>query len=634
VIPKDTVREIMETARVEEVVADFVNLKRSGSSMQGLCPFHDEKTPSFSVSPAKNIFKCFGCGRAGDSVGFVMEHEQFSFVEALRYLANKYNITIEERQLTPVEVEEMNRAESLYAMLSFANNYYQRALHKSHEGQAIGYTYFQKRGLLDKTIQEFELGYAGESENLAEQLKKMGYDDDLLREAGLTNKNGRDFFRNRVIFPIHNLSGKPIGLAGRVLGQGGGPKYLNSPESAIYVKNKVLYGMHLAKSHIRKADKCYLVEGYTDVISLYQNGFKNVVASSGTSLTTKQVSLIKRFSSNATLLYDGDAAGIKAAIRGVELMLQADLNVYIVLFPEGKDPDTYVKELGHDGFAKFIEENEKDFILFQADLQLKEVKSDPIKKAEFVNSMIKTIAFIEDAVKRSAYVQELSIQANMSEDVIITELNKQIKKRLWDDRKRKPKAPKAPEVTDINLPSKPDEKQEAYPKERDILRILMHGGHVILPKLADISVRDFILEQLKDVPDFIHPLYNKFYQDILENSEDEWSASMYKNHEDDDLRKLAIDLISTDIEISENWEKKWDIHLQTQPMPEENYYLDSLQATLRVKLERVQLISRENIDMLKTLEDEDEINKHLEIQNKLTEMKMELAEQLRAIILG
>ena len=633
-IPKDTVREIMETARVEEVVADFVNLKRSGSSMQGLCPFHDEKTPSFSVSPAKNIFKCFGCGRAGDSVGFVMEHEQFSFVEALRYLANKYNITIEERQLTPVEVEEMNRAESLYAMLSFANNYYQRALHKSQEGQAIGYTYFQKRGLLDKTIQEFELGYAGESENLAEQLKKMGYDDDLLREAGLTNKNGRDFFRNRVIFPIHNLSGKPIGLAGRVLGQGGGPKYLNSPESAIYVKNKVLYGMHLAKSHIRKADKCYLVEGYTDVISLYQNGFKNVVASSGTSLTTKQVSLIKRFSSNATLLYDGDAAGIKAAIRGVELMLQADLNVYIVLFPEGKDPDTYVKELGHDGFTKFIEENEKDFILFQADLQLKEVKSDPIKKAEFVNSMIKTIAFIEDAVKRSAYVQELSIQANMSEDVIITELNKQIKKRLWDDRKRKPKAPKAPEVTDINLPSKPDEKQEAYPKERDILRILMHGGHVILPKLADISVRDFILEQLKDVPDFIHPLYNKFYQDILENSEDEWSASMYKNHEDDDLRKLAIDLISTDIEISENWEKKWDIHLQTQPMPEENYYLDSLQATLRVKLERVQLISRENIDMLKTLEDEDEINKHLEIQNKLTEMKMELAEQLRAIILG
>ena len=633
-IPKDTVREIMETARVEEVVADFVNLKRSGSSMQGLCPFHDEKTPSFSVSPAKNIFKCFGCGRAGDSVGFVMEHEQFSFVEALRYLANKYNITIEERQLTPVEVEEMNRAESLYAMLSFANNYYQRALHKSQEGQAIGYTYFQERGLLDKTIQEFELGYAGESENLAEQLKKMGYDDDLLREAGLTNKNGRDFFRNRVIFPIHNLSGKPIGLAGRVLGQGGGPKYLNSPESAIYVKNKVLYGMHLAKSHIRKADKCYLVEGYTDVISLYQNGFKNVVASSGTSLTTKQVSLIKRFSSNATLLYDGDAAGIKAAIRGVELMLQADLNVYIVLFPEGKDPDTYVKELGHDGFAKFIEENEKDFILFQADLQLKEVKSDPIKKAEFVNSMIKTIAFIEDAVKRSAYVQELSIQANMSEDVIITELNKQIKKRLWDDRKRKPKAPEAPEVTDINLPSKPDEKQEAYPKERDILRILMHGGHVILPKLADISVRDFILEQLKDVPDFIHPLYNKFYQDILENSEDEWSASMYKNHEDDDLRKLAIDLISTDIEISENWEKKWDIHLQTQPMPEENYYLDSLQATLRVKLERVQLISRENIDMLKTLEDEDEINKHLEIQNKLTEMKMELAEQLRAIILG
>ncbi len=629
-ISQDTVREILETARVEEVVGDYVNLKRSGSNMLGLCPFHDEKTPSFSVSPSKNIFKCFGCGRAGDAVKFVMEHEQFSFVEALRYVADKYNITIEERQLTKDEVEKMDRADSLYGILNFASTYYEKALKKSQEGRAIGYSYFQERGLLDKTIQEFQLGYAGADENMADQVRKMGYDDALLKEAGLINRHGKDFFRNRVIFPIHNLSGKAIALAGRVLGKSGGPKYLNSPESAIYTKNKVLYGMHLAKSHIRKADRCYLVEGYTDVISLYQNGFKNVVASSGTSLTTNQVSLIKRFCSNVTILYDGDQAGINAALRGVEMMLQADLNVYIILFPEGKDPDSYVNELGHDRFAKFIAENEKDFILFQADLSLRNIKTDPVKKAAFVNSMIKTIAFIEDSVKRSAYVQELSIQTNMTEEVILTELNKEIKKRLWGKRNRD--VPPPPD-TEYQAPTQPRIKKDLHPKERDVLRVLMSGGQYILPKLADISVRDFILEQLKEIPEFIHPLYNKIYQEFLSKSDEDWSNSHFLNHPDEEIRTLTIDLLTESVEISENWEKKWDIHLQTQPMPVDNFYLDSLQSTLRLKLERVQLISHENISILKTLEDQQEIEKHLLIQEKLIGMKKELADQLRAIVL-
>ncbi len=631
-IPKDTVREIMETARVEEVVADFVSLKRAGSSLQGLCPFHDEKTPSFSVSPSKNIFKCFGCGRAGDSVGFVMEHEQLSFVEALRYLADKYNITIQERKLTPNEIEEMDRADSLHAMLHFASNYYQRALLKSQEGRAIGLSYFKERGLLDHVVEAFQLGYSGADENLAGQLRQMGYDEDLLREAGLINKNGRDFFRNRVIFPIHNLSGKAIALAGRILGQQGGPKYLNSPESAIYIKNKVLYGMHLAKSHIRKLDKCYLVEGYTDVISLHQNEIKNVVASSGTSLTPRQVSLMKRFSQNVTLLYDGDAAGIKAAQRGIELMLEADLNVYIVLFPEGKDPDSYVREVGHSAFKKFIDENEKDFILFQADLQLKEVHSDPIKKAGFVTSMIKTIAFIEDAVKRSAYVQELSLLSQMSEQVIMTELVKEVKKRQWEKRKQSATRKNDEEAAHVsqNVVPKYD---DLHVKERDVLRILMHGGDKELPKLAGISVRDFILEQLKDVPEFLDPLYNKFFQVVLQSTDEPWEPGLLRNHEDETIRKLAISLMTESIEISENWEKKWDIHLQTQAQPEENYYLDSLQATLRLKLDRVQLISKENIEILGTLTTEEEINKHLEIQHRLSQMMQELAEQLRAIVL-
>lgn len=633
-IPQDTVREILDTARVEEVVADYVNLKRSGSNLLGLCPFHDEKTPSFSVSPSKNIYKCFGCGKSGDAVGFIMEHEQYSFVEALRNLADRYNITIEEREMTPAEVEKMDKAESLQGILKFAAEYYHKALTSSREGRAIGYSYFQERGLLDKTIDEFGLGYAGADESLSAQLRKMGYEDAILREAGLINKRGDDFFRDRVMFPIHNLSGKPIALAGRVLGQGFGPKYLNSPESAIYVKNKVLYGMHLAKSHIRKSDRCYLVEGYTDVISLYQNGFKNVVASSGTSLTPNQVNLIKRFCSNVTILYDGDQAGIKAALRGVELMLQADLNVYIVLFPEGMDPDSYVNEVGHDEFQKYIQENEKDFILFQADLQLKSVRNDPVKKAAFVNSIIKTIASIEDAVKRSAYVQELSLQANMSEEVIVTELNKVIKKRLWNERKKSATPPPPETEEQVESSQKQDIDTELYPKEREVLRVMLNGGHTVLTQLAEITVRDFILEQLKDVDEFLHPLYDKLYQDIRINSEEEWDVSKYKNHDDEQIKALAIELLSQGIEISENWVNRWDIHLQTQPDPEDNYYNDSLQATLRLKLDRLQLLSRENIKMLESLEDSEEIEKHLLMQEKIIEMKKELSNQLRAIVLA
>lgn len=633
-IPQETVREIMETARIEEVVADFVNLKRSGSSMQGLCPFHDEKTPSFSVSPAKNIFKCFGCGRAGDSVGFVMEHEQFSFVEALRYLAEKYNITVEERQMTPTEVAEMDKADSLYGILNFAANFYQRALLKSQMGQAVGYTYFQSRGLLDKTIEEFQLGFAAEDEDIVGELKKMGYDEELLREAGLINKGGHDFFRNRVIFPIHNLSGKPIALAGRVLGKNSfGPKYLNSPESAIYVKNRVLYGMHLAKTHIRKHDRCYLVEGYTDVISLYQNGIKNVVASSGTSLTTKQVSLIKRFCQHVTLLYDGDKAGIKAAIRGVQMMLQADLNVYIVLFPEGKDPDSYIAEVGHDAFQRFIKENEKDFILFQADLQLQEAKNDPIKRASFVNEMIKTIAFIEDGVKRAVYVQELASLSRMDEQVIIDELNKEIKKKLWDQHKQE-KRQKPEQPAPDQAPPVEEASPDLFLKERDIIRILIHGGHVTLPKLADISVRDFILEQLRDFTEFMHPIYDRIYQQVVEQADEPWQPEYFRNHSDMEIRNAIISILADTVEISENWEKKWDIHLQTQPAPEENYYMDALQATLRLKLERVQLMTKENANVLKTAQDEDVIERHIEIQHRLIIMKKELANELRTIVMS
>ncbi len=317
------------------------------------------------------------------------------------------------------------------------------------------------------------------------------------------------------------------------------------------------------------------------------------------------------------------------------MMLQADLNVYIVLFPEGKDPDSYVRELGHDAFDTFIQTNEKDFILFQADLQLQETKADPIKRSAFVNDMIKTIAFIEDAVKRAAYVQELATQAKMPEEIIITELNKELKKRLWEKRKnvsrQKQKMEDSPSDS-INAPLVIE--SDLHPKEREILRVLMNGGHTVLKQLADITVRDFILEQLKEMEEFANPLYNKFYQEVRKSADEPWSAAYFKNHPDDEIRKLSIALVSEGVEISENWQKKWDIQLQTQPMPEENFYLDSLQATLRLKLEHVKLITKQNIEILKSLEEEEEINRHLEIQGKLSEMTKELANELRAIVLG
>ena len=438
-ITQKTIGEIFETAKIEEVVGDFVNLRRRGVNMIGLCPFHNEKTPSFTVSPNKGIYKCFGCGKGGNSVNFMMEHEQFSYPEALRYLAKKYGIKVDEKQLTPEQDLERQRKDSLFIINDFAVDYYHKNLMSSDIGKSVGLSYFKQRGFREDTIKKFQLGFAfDKNDHLTLTMVNKGYNLDLLKEVGLTSKYGRDFFRNRVQFPIHNLSGKVIGFGGRILvTDKKQPKYLNSPETDIYNKSRVLYGIYFAKKAIRKEDNCFLVEGYTDVISLSQAGIENVVSSSGTSLTVGQIQLIKRNTPNITILYDGDAAGIKAALRGLDLVLEQDMNVKVVLLPEGEDPDSFVQSVGTEQFKKYIKEKSADFILFKTNLLLAETANDPIKRAALIKDIVGSIARIPDPIKRSVYVRECASLMEISEQILVDEANKEVMRLVKNRRKEK-----------------------------------------------------------------------------------------------------------------------------------------------------------------------------------------------------
>jgi DNA primase len=436
-IQQKTIAEIFETAKIDEVVGDFVNLRRRGVNMIGLCPFHNEKSPSFTVSPAKGIYKCFGCGKGGNAVNFIMEHEQASYPDALRFLAKKYGIKIEEKQLTPEEDLERQRVDSLFIINDFAVNYYHDNLMNNDVGKSVGLSYFKERGFRKEIIEKFQLGFAfDKNDALTLNMVNKGYNLDLLKSAGLTTQYGRDFFRNRVQFPIHSLSGKVLGFGGRILvTDKKQPKYLNTSETEIYNKSKVLYGIYFAKKAIRQDDNCFLVEGYTDVISLHQAGVENVVASSGTSLTVGQIQLIKRYTPNITILYDGDAAGIKAALRGLDLVLEQDMNVKVVLLPEGEDPDSFVQSVGTEQFKEYITKNAADFILFKTNLILKETENDPIKRASLIKDIVESIARIPDPIKRSVFVRECANLMEISEQILVDESNKAVMKLLQNRKK-------------------------------------------------------------------------------------------------------------------------------------------------------------------------------------------------------
>ncbi len=581
-ITKETIDRIFDAARIEEVVGDFVQLKKRGVNLIGLCPFHNEKTPSFNVSPVRNIYKCFGCGKGGNAVNFIMEHEHYSYPEALRYLAGKYSIEIEETAPDPRELEMKDEKESLYVLNTFAQKYFSDNLFESEEGKSIGLTYFKERGFTEDIIRTFQLGYSLSGWTaFSDEATSKGYQKEYLLKTGLSilknsDKEGEqsllDRFRGRVMFPVHNLSGRIIAFGGRILKKDEkAAKYVNSPESDIYHKSRSLYGIYFAKKAIIQRDNCYLVEGYTDVISLHQSGIENVVASSGTSLTIEQIRLIGRYTKNVTVLYDGDAAGIKASLRGIDLILEEGLNVKVVLFPDGDDPDSYRRKHGSSVLVDFIQQNSKDFVVFKTGLLLNDVADDPAKKAALIKEIVDTIALIPDPITRSLYIKQCSALIDMSEHLLIAEMNKHRQKQLG---KKMP----SEEVGELLPESVIQEAQrevidQVAIQEKNIIRLLLNFGNnelffpfeVEAPDepsgkkelIEKVKVFKFIVREIKDDGiEFENEIFNLILSEYTKMSEqgDECSPSPFLNSQNPDISSVAVELMSIRYFLSENWE--------------------------------------------------------------------------------
>ncbi len=655
-IPPNTVRDILDAVRIEEVIEDFVSLRKRGVNLIGLCPFHNEKTPSFNVNPTRNIFKCFGCGKGGDAVTFLMEHESCTYPDALRWLARKYRIEIEEIVRSPEQMVEMQLAESLYIVNDFALQHFQEQLFDTDEGKSVALSYFKKRGLREDTIRTFGLGYAPDQRDvLLQRAKTAGHSVDLLKKTGLCNQDGtRDFFRGRVMFAIHNLSGKVAAFAGRTMSTDKTiPKYINSPETEIYIKNKTLYGAFQAKKAIRKQDECILVEGYMDVISLYQAGIENVVASSGTSLTEGQLQLIKRNTSNLKILYDGDPAGIKAALRGLDLALEQDLDVKIVLLPEGEDPDSYVQNIGSEAFGEYIAREAKDFILFKTTLLLDETKGDPIRRASLIKDIMGSIAKIPDPIKRGTYLRECSALLEVSEQILHEETNKLIisaVRKKADRDARQPGAasdsPASEPPPDVPLPQwepgggareKNLQGGDEF-QERDIIRLLVQFGDQILPE-ENITVAEMLLVDIEELlGDFDNPLYGQIACDchaVLVQGQLVGQA-FFMSHEDKAVRDLAIDLLTSPWEYSPNWESKWNYPLQNQKMPDLNFDADVRYALDRFKFRKLLKMCDVNLARIKAASDSGDmeaLTRFLKIHQKLNETRNELARRVGTVVL-
>lgn len=652
-ITQRSINLILETASVVEVVGEYVKLNRRGANYLGLCPFHSEKTPSFTVSPAKGFYHCFGCGKGGNVVSFLMEHDHFSYPEALRHLAEKYHIEIEETKTEkPEDRAEENLKESILIANGFAQQYYTDTLFNTEAGVAIGISYFKERGFREDTIKKFQLGFSLNSESAfyKEALAK-GYNEAILTAAGLvTEKNGRktDFFRERVLFPIHNFSGKVTGFGGRTLKRDKNiPKYKNTAQTVVYDKSKSLYGIFFAKNAIRKQDECILVEGYTDVISLSQAGIENVVSSSGTSLTTEQARLIKRLTGNIVILYDGDQAGLKAALRGIDILLEEDINVRVVTLPEPEDPDSYVQTNGAAALRDYITKNVSDFILFKTKLLLKDAGNDPFKKAEVIKDIVASISIIPDAVKRSVFLRECSSLLAVDEHVLISETNKRTRARFA----REANVPK-PEAEQISPnPEFAHDQRSADThttfdiQERDIIRLLLEYGTLkkqveetdfIIPAdeiiRAIVSELDELEKLIKNMP-FENALYYRVYNDFKAVAENNTIPEevYFINHADKAVSELAIELLLSPYEISSNWKKKHNIVVTDKRF---NYRQDIKSSLSRLKLKRLRKMEREYLERVKTTQDEKELAKNQSIIKQLRAKRMELAKEAGTVIPG
>jgi DNA primase len=561
-ITKPTIDRIMEATDIVEVIGEFVQLKKRGANYVGLSPFANERTPSFTVSPAKGIFKDFSSGKGGSAVTFLMELEKFTYPEALKWLAKKYGIEVEETVESTENREEENHRESLMIVSGYAAKYFHESLLETEEGKSIGLSYFQERGFTNDTIKKFELGYSPDQwEAFTSQALKEGYQQQFLEESGLSVKrdNGSlyDRYRGRVMFPIHSFTGRVIAFGGRTLKSDKNvPKYVNSPESEIYHKSNVLYGLFFAKKAIREEDNCYLVEGYADVLSVHQAGIENVVASSGTSLTVEQIRLISRFTKNITILYDGDAAGIKASLRGLDMILQEGLNVKVVLFPDGHDPDSFVRKFGTNGFKKHIADNKKDFILFKTEILLKEAGNDPIRKADVIREIVESIAKIPDSIKASVFIKECSYQLQIDERALLSELNKmRMAKARKDSQQQISRPAPADEPQFFDEPEVRAERDDSS-QEKEIIRLLLLYGNKVITwdDIADTYIGPFIIAELSDV-EFEYPPAKKFaeiYRKEVENGvlPDEQYFIHYPEKE---IVDITVNLIATKYTLSENW---------------------------------------------------------------------------------
>lgn len=639
-IHPSTIEEIKNRIDIVEVVGDFVSLKRSGSSYKALSPFTNEKTPSFYVVPSKGIFKDFSSGKGGDAITFVMEVDGLSYVEALKYLAGKYGIEIKEEEQSDEALEAQNKRESLYIVLSYANKYFQEVLHTSDEGKAIGLTYFKERGFTDETIKKFELGYSKEIwDGLLNEAQKNGYKKELLEEAGLIvtkETKSYDRFRSRVIFPIHNVSGKPIAFGGRKLSSTDkSAKYINSPETELYNKSKVLYGMFQGKNAIRKEDNCFLVEGYTDVISMHQAGIENVVSSSGTALTEDQVKLIRRYTENVTVIFDGDAAGIKASMRGIDLLLEGDLNVRAVALPEGEDPDSYARNLGAAGFRDFVAEESQDIIRFKTKVLLDETGNDPVKKAGVIKDIVSSITKINDPVKRTVYIKECSDLLGITESVLVAEQNKiLIEKRKGSktDVLPEPEIPVLPHEED--LIDQLDISKIIELQERESVRVLVNYGKnkIQTRELQDEYLIDYFLHEADEIQ-FTNTTYRKIIDEFRSKlKEGEVIDGEYLlNHEDEEIRKTVIDLSTDKYEISDNWAEKYQIFV-----PKETDFLRDVTYSnvLRLKFRILQQLIQEETKKLQEVTEEKEIDELLDDINELKKVSVEIAKILGNVLVG
>lgn len=633
-ISDSTIQEIKNRIDIVEVISDFVSLKKVGTNYRALSPFTNEKTPSFYVSPSKEIFKCFSSGKGGDAISFVMEVEGINYIEALKYLAEKYGIEVEEEEQTDEQIQAQNERDSLFIILNFANEYFKEQLFDSDEGKSIGLSYFKERGFSEETIKSFQLGYSQDQwDGLLKAAKAQGHSEEMLEKAGLILKQEKktyDRFRGRVMFPIQNVAGKVIAFGARTLrNDKKQPKYINSPETDVYHKSNILYGIHQARQAIRNEDLCYLVEGYTDVISLHQSGVTNVVASSGTSLTKEQVQLIGRYTKNITVLYDGDSAGIKASFRGIDMILEHDLNVRAVVFPEGEDPDSFSKSMPAEDFRDYLKEQARDFITFKTDILTDGGKQkDPVKKVQVIREIIESISLIPDGIKRSVYISSCADLLDVEEQVLISELNKiLIQKNRKEKNAQSYQEPEAIPVQE-KKEEKPDISSLAYPVERECLRMVINYGNEAYDE--ESSIAEFVLSETENIN-----FENKEIEEVLAQAADlinqgkKIEADQFIGPHDPKRSQMVIDLLEMKYFVSEGWQEKHKIATihESEDLPNAAY-----SAILRLKRKKLESLIIQNEETLKKSENVDEQIELMKMHKHLKSMLKEINDELGTVI--